>query len=480
MSGESHVGVLLPSSVGGALANLGLSIAGTVPVNLNFTAGPEAMQAAIARCGIKTIVTSKRFLSKAGIEPIDGMVFLEEALASVGRIEKIWTSIVAFTLPAWAINRLYVAEANEDALATVIFSSGSTGVPKGVMLTHRNILANIDSIGQVLHVSDKDVLMGVLPFFHSFGFTGTLWFPAVRGFGVAYHPNPMDAKAIGELAGKHRATILISTPTFCASYVRKCEPEQFAHLRYAIVGAERLREPIAAAFREKFGVELLEGYGCTEMAPVVAVNVPDVTHGREHQRGTRSGSVGHPLPGVAAQIVDAATGNGPLFGQEGLLLVKGPNRMLGYLDEPAKTADVMRDGWYVTGDIATIDDGGFITITDRLSRFSKIGGEMVPHIRIEERIQSLLADTCTCVVTSVPDDARGERLVAFYTEAALPVAELWERLCRTELPRLWLPRREDLRFIESVPTLGTGKVDLRAIRQLAIEGTAVRQPASRV
>jgi acyl-[acyl-carrier-protein]-phospholipid O-acyltransferase/long-chain-fatty-acid--[acyl-carrier-protein] ligase len=476
-AGESHVGVLLPSSVGGALANLGLSVAGNVPVNLNFTAGPDAMHAAIARCGIKTIVTSRRFLSKAEIEPIDGMVFLEDVLASCSRVDKLWTSALAFVLPAWAINRLYVAGAREDALATVIFSSGSTGVPKGVMLTHRNVLANIDAIGQVLQVSEQDVLMGVLPFFHSFGFTGTLWFPVVRGFGVAYHPNPMDAKSIGGLAATHRATILISTPTFCASYVRKCEPEQFAHLRYAIVGAERLREPIAAAFKEKFGIDLLEGYGCTEMAPVVAVNVPDVSDGREHQRGTRQGTVGHPLPGVAAQVVDPVTGEGPLFGREGLLLVKGPNRMLGYLDEPAKTADVIRDGWYVTGDIATIDDSGFISITDRLSRFSKIGGEMVPHIRIEERIQSLIGDMYTSVVTSVPDDARGERLVAFHTDPGLTASELWERLCRTELPRLWLPRREDLRFVESVPTLGTGKVDLRAIRQLAIDGSAVRQPA---
>jgi acyl-[acyl-carrier-protein]-phospholipid O-acyltransferase/long-chain-fatty-acid--[acyl-carrier-protein] ligase len=319
--------------------------------------------------------------------------------------------------------------------------------------------------------------MGVLPFFHSFGVTGTLWFPVVRGFGVVYHPNPMDAKSIGNLAATHRATILISTPTFCASYVRKCEREQFARLRYAIVGAERLREPIAAAFKEKFGIDLLEGYGCTEMAPVVAVNVPDVSDGRERQRGTRQGTVGHPLPGVAAQVVDPVTGDGPLFGREGLLLVKGPNRMLGYLDEPAKTADVIRDGWYVTGDIATIDDSGFISITDRLSRFSKIGGEMVPHIRIEERIQSLIGAMHTSVVTSVPDDARGERLVAFHTDPGLTASELWERLCRTELPRLWLPRREDLRFVESVPTLGTGKVDLRAIRQLALDGSAVRQPA---
>jgi acyl-[acyl-carrier-protein]-phospholipid O-acyltransferase/long-chain-fatty-acid--[acyl-carrier-protein] ligase len=337
------------------------------------------------------------------------------------------------------------------------------------MLTHRNILANVDSIGQVYQLKANDVLVGVLPFFHSFGFTGTIWFPAITGFAAVYHPNPMDAKTIGELTGRYRATLIISTPTFCSSYIRKCEPEQFKTLRYAIVGAERLREPIAIAFKEKFGIDLLEGYGCTEMAPVVAVNVPDVEHGPERQRGTRAGSVGHPLPGIAAKIVDQVTGEGPLFGQEGLLLVKGPNRMLGYLGDPEKTAEVVRDGWYVTGDIAMIDDAGFIQITDRLSRFSKIAGEMVPHMRVEEQIQSLISEHTTAVVTGVPDQTKGERLVAFYTDPNVTAQQLWERLCQTDLPRLWLPKREDLHLTESIPTLGTGKIDLRGVRQLALE-----------
>src|SRR6185295_3568810 len=222
------------------------------------------------------------------------------------------------------------------------------------------------------------------------------------------------------------------------------EPEQFKHLRYAIVGAEKLREPIAAAFKEKFGVDLLEGYGCTEMAPVVAVNVPDVEDGPERQRGTRAGSVGHPLPGVAVKVVDPETGEGPLFGREGLLLVKGPNRMLGYLRDPNRTAEVLRDGWYVTGDIATIDEGGFVRITDRLSRFSKIAGEMVPHIRVEEQIQALISGHHSCVVASIPDETKGERLIAFYTDPEVKPHQLWERLCQTGLPRLWLPKREDL------------------------------------
>jgi len=474
---ESNIGLLLPASVGGALANLGVSLAGKVPVNLNFTAGRDSIAVAIDRCGLRTILSSRRFLSKAGLEPLDGMVFLEDVMQEFSRSAKLRMLVIARLLPAWILNRLYVDPVEGVAVATVIFSSGSTGVPKGVMLTHRNILANVDAIGQVYDLTAGDVMVGVLPFFHSFGFTGTIWLPMLGGFGVVYHPNPMDAKTIGELAGQHRATVIISTPTFCASYIRKCEPEQFRHLRYAIVGAERLREPIAIAFREKFGVDLLEGYGCTEMAPVVAVNVPDVADGRERQRGTRAGSVGHPLPGVAAMIVDPDTGEGPLFDREGLLLVKGPNRMLGYLGDPGKTAEVLRDGWYVTGDIAAIDEAGFVRITDRLSRFSKIAGEMVPHVRVEERIQSLLNDHQTAVVTAVPDQAKGERLVAFFTDPEMTPQQLWERLCQTDLPRLWLPKREDLHFAESIPTLGSGKVDLRGVRQLAHDAESSRTGA---
>jgi acyl-[acyl-carrier-protein]-phospholipid O-acyltransferase/long-chain-fatty-acid--[acyl-carrier-protein] ligase len=400
------------------------------------------------------------------------MLFLEDVMKEFGSAEKLQTLVIARLLPSWILNRLYVKPVAGDSLATVIFSSGSTGTPKGVMLTHRNILSNVDAIGQLFELRSTDVLLGVLPFFHSFGFTGTIWLPAISGFGVVYHPNPMDAKTIGELAGKYKATVIISTPTFCSSYVRKIEREEFRHLRFAIVGAERLRESIATSFKEKFGIDLLEGYGCTEMAPVVAVNVPDVQDGRERQRGTRIGSVGHPLPGVAAMIVDPNTGEGPLFDREGSLLVKGPNRMLGYLGDPEKTAEVVRDGWYITGDIAAIDDSGFIQITDRLSRFSKIAGEMVPHMRIEEQIQALLHDHFTAVVTSVSDQTKGERLVAFYTDPDMTPASLWERLCQTELPRLWLPKREELHFIDAIPTLGTGKVDLRAVRQLALDHAA--------
>ena len=294
-------------------------------MNLNFTAGHDAMAAAVERCGITTILTARAFVAKAGIETMDGMVFVEDFLKAIPLLTKLRTALAVKAMPARWLARRYAHETAPDEVATIIFSSGSTGVPKGVMLTHRNILSNIDASMQVFKLTEADVMIGVLPFFHAFGFTATLWLPLINGFGVVYHPNPMDAKTIGEIAAKYRGTIIISTPTFYSTYIRKVQPEQFANLRYGVVGAEKLRAPIAAAFRERFGIDLIEGYGCTEMSPVVAVNMPE----------SRPGSVGRPIPGVRAQIVDPVTGEGPLVGEEGMLLVSGPSRMLGYLDDPA-------------------------------------------------------------------------------------------------------------------------------------------------
>ena len=461
------VGLLLPASVGGALANIAASIAGRVPVNLNFTAGRDAMAAAIDRCDITTVLTSRTFLAKAGIAQMPGMVMLEDILQETSGLAKLSTLVAARLLPASLIARVYLAPTGDDALATVIFSSGSTGQPKGVMLTHRNVLSNIDAANALFRLGDDDVVMGVLPFFHSFGYTVTLWLPLVVGFCAAYHPNPTDAKTIGEMAAKYGATLLVSTPTFCAAYARKCQREQFAKLRLAIVGAERLREPIALAFKEKFGVDLIEGYGCTEMAPVVSVNVPDPAG-----TGARAGTVGRPLPGISAKVIDPDSGEGPLIGKEGLLLVTGPNQMRGYLGESELTRGVLRDGWYVTGDIATVDEDGFIRITDRLSRFSKIAGEMVPHMRIEERLQAILGEAHTCIVTAIPDAVKGERLIALHTDPGMPAQKAWEQLASSDLPKLWIPKREDFHIVEAIPTLGTGKADLRRVRELAAERSA--------
>ncbi len=456
---EEMIGLLLPPSVGGALANIGITMAGKVPVNLNFTAGREAMAAAIEKCHIQSVVTSKIFLAKAKLDGVDGGVFIEDILAKAGGIEKLWALLSARLAPP----KMLSSRKTPDALATVIFSSGSTGVPKGVMLSHYNVLSNIDAMAQVFWIGASDRIVGVLPLFHSFGFTVTVWFPMVAGCGVVYHPNPTDAKSIGALVAKYRGTFLLSTPTFCGAYTRKCTVSDFASLRFVMVGAEKLRDAVAAAFQEKFGVKLLEGYGCTELAPVVSVNGPDFAAGHDTQSGSKVGTVGLPLPDVAVRVVNPETFEPLDPNREGLLLVKGSNRMLGYLGEPERTADVVRDGWYVTGDIAAIDDEGFLRITDRLSRFSKIGGEMVPHLRVEEAILGVLGDY-TCAVAGVPDEQRGERLVALYTRLDLAPEELWRRLSESDLPRLWLPKREDFYQVDSLPMLGTGKLDLRGVK----------------
>jgi acyl-[acyl-carrier-protein]-phospholipid O-acyltransferase/long-chain-fatty-acid--[acyl-carrier-protein] ligase len=471
---QTTVGVILPASVGGSLVNIAILLAGKVPVNLNFTSGEEGMSAAIAQCQIKTIVTSRAFLSKANIDEIDGMVFVENIRETFTGLQKTATALKAFLAPASWLNRRYLKHQRPNDLATVIFSSGSTGTPKGVMLTHHNILSNIEGIAQVIRFTPRDRIMGVLPLFHSFGFTATLWLPLLERFGAVYHPNPTDAKTIGETVQKYQATLLISTPTFYVGYWRRCTKEEFASLRYIIAGAEKLREQIAKGFQEKFGLTILEGYGCTELAPVVAVNTPDVVDGGEKQISHKPGTVGHPIPGVAAKVIDPDTEQALGPGQEGLLLIKGPNVMLGYLNQPNLTEQAMRRGWYVTGDIAAIDEDGFIRITDRVSRFSKIGGEMVPHMKVEEVINEVLGHAAS-VVTAIPDEQRGEKLVAFYAHNGVTRDELWSKLNQSELPKLWVPKRENLHAIDAIPVLGSGKADLKKVKALALEQ---RQPTA--
>ncbi|HZD39521.1 MAG TPA: AMP-binding protein, partial [Terriglobales bacterium] len=471
---ESMVGIVLPASAGGALANLAVFLSRKVPVNLNFAAGPESMHAAIRQCGIKTIVTSRLFLSKANLSEIPGMVFLEEIRKSFTSTSKLWVLLGASIIPSRVLERYYGKNQKAQDLATVIFSSGSTGTPKGVMLSHHNILANIESVCQVIHFNPADKVMGVLPFFHSFGFSISLWLPLIVGFGAVYHPNPMDAKTIGETVQKYQATILISTPTFYAGYMRRCTVEEFATLRYVIAGAEKLREQIRKGFKEKYALDLLEGYGCTELAPVVSVNLPDVIDAPEPQIGHKPGTVGHPIPGVAVKAVDPDTGKALPPGQAGMLIANGANRMLGYLGQPELTEQVLQDGWYVTGDIGSVDEDGFITITDRISRFSKVAGEMVPHMAIEEVINTILGEAAS-VVTAVPDEQKGEKLIAFYSRNGINPDELWERLNKSELPKLWIPKRENIHSIDSIPLLGSGKIDLKSVKRLALDKAGHRK-----
>jgi len=471
-AGQKMVGLLLPPSVPGALVNHAALLLGKVPVNLNYTVSGETLASCIRQCDIKTVVTSKAFLEKVKLTVPCETVMLEESAATPGFGEKLAATLIAGLMPDRWLQRILGAEKKTglDDLATVIFSSGSTGDPKGVMLSHYNIGSNIEQLEQVFGLSHHDCVLGVLPFFHSFGFTGTLCLPAMLGIGAVYHPNPLDAKTIGPLVCNYRVTFLLATPTFLQLYLRGCAAEDFGGLRVVMTGAEKLPDRLAAAFEEQFGIRPLEGYGCTECAPAVAVNTLDFRSAGFRQVGGKRGKIGHPLPGVSVRIVDPETQAPLAAGQPGLLLVRGPNVMQGYLGRPEKTAEVLRDGWYVTGDVAAIDEDGFLQITDRLSRFSKIGGEMVPHIKVEEKLHELAGMTeQTFVVTGVPDEKKGEHLVVLHKLADGQLPACLEKLSQCDLPNLWKPRADQFVRVDAFPQLGTGKLDLRQVREIAMK-----------
>jgi len=467
---QKMVGILLPPSVAGALVNFAALLLGKVPVNLNYSASDEVLNACATQCGLKTFITSKMFLNKLKLTVPGHAVMLEELAGKPRTPERLAALAMAWLLPVRWLERALGRDrrTRQTDLATVIFSSGSTGDPKGVMLSHFNVMSNVEQLGQTFAVNHRDRFLGVLPFFHSFGFTGTLCLPTVLGTGVIFHPTPLDAPAIGGLARNYAVTFLLATPTFLQLYLRGCEPEDFGSLQFVVAGAEKLPDRLAVAFEDRFGVRPLEGYGCTECSPGVAINSHDFRSAGFRQVGAKRGKIGHPLPGITVRIVDPATGKSLPVGEAGLMLVKGPNVMQGYLGRPDKTAEVLRDGWYVTGDIAALDEDGFLQITDRLSRFSKIGGEMVPHIKVEERLHELAGTLDqSFVVAGVPDEKRGERLVVLHNLTEDRLKSCLEKLVASDLPNLWKPRSDSFFHVKEFPHLGSGKLDLRAIKDLA-------------
>jgi len=478
---EQMVGVLLPPSVGGAITNTALTLLRRVPVNLNYTLSSDDLNSHVAACQMRHVLTSRRFQEKVNIELDVPFFFLEDLKNRVTLLDKIVAAIQTYLVPAFILDRLLgLTRIQPDDPMTIIFTSGSTGEPKGVVLSYYNIASNIDAIDHLFQLEKSDVLLGVLPFFHSFGFTGTLWTVLALNPKGVYHFNPLDARVVGKLAQEHKVTILMATPTFLRTYVKRCDKEQFAHLDLAVCGAEKMPAELAEAFEEKFGIRPSEGYGTTELSPLACVNVPDHRSASFTQVGTKEGSVGRPVPGVTAKVVDPDTGEPVGVDQPGLLLIRGPNVMQGYLNRPDKTAEVIRDGWYVTGDIAKIDADGFVQITDRLSRFSKIGGEMVPHLKIEELLTKILAHPedegpeLRAVVTSVPDEKKGERLVVLHKPLEKPVDQVVRELSEAGLPNLWVPSPDSFIEVDEIPVLGTGKLDLKGLKNMALSRMTVR------
>lgn len=471
LANETNVGVLLPSGIVGAEINVALMLAGKVAVNLNYTASAQGVASAIQQSGIKTVISANKFLETIKLTlPEDlQLIDLEKSISEIPVITKLKSiAISLFPLPLLKLLLLNRKDSSQ-AVATIIFSSGSSGEPKGVVLSHANISSNIQGVFQVGEVTSEDSMLGVLPFFHSFGYSVTLWFPLLAGIPVTYHNNPMDAGVIGDLAEKYKTTMLLSTPTFLSAYIRKCKEEQFKSLRLVIVGAEKLPEVTATKFAEKFGVIPYEGYGCTELAPVISLNVPNREGTLVNQIGNKPGKAGHPLPNIAIKILDPETKVELGVNQNGLVLVKSPSVMKGYLNNPKKTAEVMDGEWYITGDIGNLDEDGFLEITGRVTRFSKIAGEMIPHEAIESAILVALNTSDKVVaVTSVGDEKRGEKICVLYA-TELDIKQMIDSLSTQGLPNLWIPKKDAWIKVAEIPVLGSGKLDLKGIRQLAEE-----------
>ena len=469
---EKFVGLLVPPSAGGILANAAVTLCGRVAVNLNYTVSSETLNYCIAQCGMRHILTSRRFMERFDFKLDAELVYLEDLREQVTLADKLVAAGVTYSVPSIILERwLGLHKIKPDDLFTIIYTSGSTGMPKGVMLSYDNIGSNAASIEHILHLDSHDVVCGILPFFHSFGFTVTLWSVLALRVKGAYHFSPLDAKVIGKLCRDNNVTILVSTPTFLRSYIRRCTREEFASLELVVTGAEKLPREVLEAFEKQFGIRPMEGYGTTELSPVVAANIPPA---RANGSGLleRAGSVGKPIPGVSAKIVHHESGQDLPTGEAGMLLIKGPNVMQGYYKMPEQTAKVMRDGWYVTGDMAFLDEDGFIHITGRLSRFSKIGGEMVPHIHVEELLQKIISDDeekLAVAVTAVPDARKGERLIVFHLPCEKSIDQIIQELTASNLPNLWIPDRESFYQVDEIPVLGTGKLDIQAIKHLAEE-----------
>lgn len=473
---EKNVGVFLPPTASAVIVNMALTLSRRVAVNLNYSASEDIINRCVEQAGIKHVLTSRKFLDRFNVKFNAEVICIEDLLPKVLVLDKLFGFMQSKFLTEGMLASIFKLGKNKpDDVLTIIFTSGSTGVPKGVPLTFNNIASNVQGFDKIIGVDENDCFLGILPFFHSFGYTVTLWGAMTLPSSGTYHLNPLEPKQIGKLIQDNRCTVVLGTPTFLRGFLKRIEPEQFKSVEVVVVGAEKMPIPLADAFEERFGVRPIEGYGATELSPVVSVNVPSKrAKTPEAKMGTREGSVGRPIPGVLARTVSLDNSSVVLTHNEtGMLEFTGPNVMPGYLNQPQMTAKVMHDGWYISGDVGHIDTDGFIYITGRESRFSKIGGEMVPHIQVEEEIAKLAGgsddEKTTVAVCGVPDEKKGERLVVLYTALSHEPSDIVKKLIAAGLPSIYVPNADSFIKVDEIPMLGSGKLDLRNLQKLALE-----------
>lgn len=471
---DERIAFVLPASKGAVVANLAIVLAGKVPVGLNFTSGRAAIEACCRRANLTVAISATAFIQRLDDFPWPARVVkMDELLPGMKKNIVLWT-IIALVCPTFLLLRLLkIPRQGGHKEAILLFTSGSAGEPKGVVLSHLNLLGNVSQFNALLNATKEDGILASLPFFHSFGSTVTLWYPLIEGVLVVTYPNPLEAAKNAALVEKYKLTVLLATPTFLRAYLRKAQPDQLRTVRLTITGAEKLPRDLAHAFEERFGQPVFEGYGLTETSPVVSVNLPERKKIKPNdiiQPTSRAGSVGKMAPGIAAQIREPETESHMSLHDTGMLWLRGPNIFEGYLHDPERTAEVLRDGWFRTGDIARFDEDGFLYIEGRLSRFSKIGGEMVPHEAIEHKITSALGldghSERLIVVCGVEDASKGEAIVLL-SAIEIDLEQLRAKLREAGVPNLWIPKR--VVRVEAIPVLASGKLNLTRCQEIATE-----------
>lgn len=488
--GQRNIGLLLPASSGGIIANLAVMMNGCTVVNLNYTANRESLLHALSAAGITTVISSQQFLKKLEAKGFDlsplservRIVALEDIRASISKPVFVLTALLARFVPVAILRALYFHKPAMSDTAAILFSSGSEGIPKGVELSHLNLIGNIKQVAGILNPQDNDVVLSSLPLFHAFGLTASTLMPLVEGLPLVCQPDPTDAVAVGKQVATYKVTLLFGTSTFLGLYTRnpRVHPLMFRSLRMVVSGAEKLHEQVRTGFREKFGHPIYEGYGTTETTPVAGVNVPDVlsTNDWTVQTGAKPGTVGLPVPGSMFQIVDPDTLEELPVGTEGLILIAGPQLMKGYLNEPNRTASVIAeiDGlrWYKTGDKGKLDDDGFLTILDRYSRFAKIGGEMVSLAAVEAAVVSTLPQSdMELTAVAIPNAGKGEQIVLLVSNTSEDPRALRKQLIEARISPLLLP--STVLVVDAIPRLGSGKTDFARAKQLALVQIVAQQ-----
>ncbi len=444
---KGFIGIMLPTGAGCMLAVLGALMGGRVPVMINYSGNAEKnARYAQKKCGFSTIVTAHALLEKIGCPEVEGMVYIDDMMNNISAGEKIKAALKS-KLPVGVLEASIHKGSPEDNVV-VLFTSGSESDPKAVQLTHQNISSNVESVIAHFDLTSNDSFLAQLPLFHVFGWTANFWLPLTTGMSLYAYANPIDYKKICEIVRDDKPTIMAGTPSFYWGYVRKSDPGDFKSVRIALAGADKSPDALRKAFTEKHGMDLLEAYGVTETSPAITGNA----HGMN-----RPGSIGKPFKGVQVRIEHHETGEDCGIGEQGRILVKGPNVMKGYFDDFEETALRIRHGWYDTGDMGFVDKDGYFWHTGRLKRFTKIGGEMVSLVKTENVLEKHLPEGVECCIVEIPNAIKGATIVAAITQAIDEKATL--KKMSTDLSNIELPKK--FAVIEEFPKMGSGKIDFR-------------------